>query len=167
MLDVPLFLATCGSIAAFYLVAHQDLYGRGWRAIARLPAMMALGIGLSINNGRAAIEGLLGHDVEFVRTPKRGGAVVEGPRYRARWAWHNMLELGFGLYCTASLLIAMFTRSWASVPFLLLFCAGFSWVAVASLREALGARLSAQGEPGLATQAPSTHSSPSPQSMLS
>ena len=167
MLDVPLFLATCGSIAAFYLVAHQDLHGRGWRAIARLPAMMALGIGLSINNGRAAIEGLLGHDVEFVRTPKRGNVVVGGPRYRARWAWHNMLELGFGLYCTASLLIAIFTRSWASVPFLLLFCAGFSWVAVASLREALGARLAAQGEPRLAAQAPSTHSSPSPQSMLS
>ncbi|MBW1904897.1 MAG: glycosyltransferase, partial [Deltaproteobacteria bacterium] len=27
LLDVPLFLATCGSVAAFYVVAHHDLYG--------------------------------------------------------------------------------------------------------------------------------------------
>ncbi|MFW2390662.1 MAG: glycosyltransferase family 2 protein [Polyangiales bacterium] len=167
MLDVPLFLATCGSIAAFYVVAHRDLYGRRWEAIRLLPAMMALGIGLSINNGRAALEGLFGHDVEFVRTPKLGDALSKGPRYRSKWTWHNMLELVFALYCTTSLLVAIVTRSWASVPFLLLFCVGFSWVAVASLREALGTRLVAQGDPGLAAQAPSTHSSPSPQSMLS
>jgi glycosyltransferase involved in cell wall biosynthesis len=170
MLDVPLFLATCGSVAAFYVVAHQDLYGSRCGAIVRLPAMMALGIGLSINNGRAALEGLFGRDVEFVRTPKRGahyGKLVSASRgYRGRWLWHNAVELGFGFYCTACLLIAIVTESWASVPFLLLFCAGFAWVGVASLREALRLRFG-QGESELTAQAPSTHSSPSPQSMLS
>jgi len=168
MLDVPMFLATCGSVAAFYVVAHHDLYGGRWEAIKRLPVMMALGIGLSINNGRAAIEGLFGRDVEFVRTPKRGvldaGAKLPAKGYRGRWPWHNTVELVFALYCTASLLIAIATQSWASVPFLLLFCAGFSWVGLASLREAL---LLGQGDVELAAQEPSTHSSPSPQSMLS
>jgi len=168
MLDVPMFLATCGSVAAFYVVAHHDLYGGRWGAIKRLPVMMALGIGLSINNGRAAIEGLFGRDVEFVRTPKRGvldaGAKLPAKGYRGRWPWHNTVELVFALYCTASLLIAIATQSWASVPFLLLFCAGFSWVGLASLREAL---LLGQGNVELAAQEPSTHSSPSPQSMLS
>ncbi|NNE20775.1 MAG: glycosyltransferase [Myxococcales bacterium] len=168
MLDVPMFLATCGSVATFYVVAHHDLYGGRWEAIKRLPAMMALGIGLSINNGRAAIEGLFGRDVEFVRTPKRGvldaGAESGAKGYRGRWPWHNTVELGLALYCTASLLIAIATRSWASVPFLLLFCAGFSWVGWASLQEAL---LPGQGDVELAAQEPSTHSSPSPQSMLS
>ncbi|MBW1904602.1 MAG: hypothetical protein JRJ24_04715, partial [Deltaproteobacteria bacterium] len=37
LLDVPLFLATCGSVAAFYVVAHHDLYGGRWQAIKRLP----------------------------------------------------------------------------------------------------------------------------------
>ena len=168
MLDVPMFVATCGSVAAFYIVAHQDLYGGRWEAIKRLPAMMALGIGLSVNNGRAAIEGLFGRDVEFVRTPKRGsldGRPELGAKgYKGRWPWHNTVELGFGLYCTASLIIAVTTQSWASVPFLLLFCAGFSWVGLASLREAL---LRGQGDSELTEQEPSTHSSPSPQSMLS
>ena len=170
MLDVPLFLATCGSVAAFYLVAYHDLYGGRWQAIKQLPVMMALGIGLSINNGRAAIEGLFGRDVEFVRTPKHGavdGAPGSGTySYRGRWPWHNAIELGFGLYCTATLVVAIVTRSWASVPFLLLFCAGFTHVGVASLYELLRLR-SAQGDSELTAQAPSTHSSPRPQSMLS
>jgi cellulose synthase/poly-beta-1,6-N-acetylglucosamine synthase-like glycosyltransferase len=170
MLDAPLFLATCGSVATFYVIAHHDLHGGSWQAIKRLPAMMALGIGLSINNGRAALEGLFGRDVEFIRTPKRGaidGQPISGTGcYRGRWPWHNTIELAFGLYCTATLLIAVVTKSWASVPFLLLFSSGFTYVGVASLCEALRVRL-AQGDSELSVQAPSTHSSPSPQSMLS
>jgi hypothetical protein len=170
LLDVPLFLATCGSVAAFYAVAHHELHGQRWQAIKRLPVMMALGIGLSINNGRAAIEGLFGRDVEFVRTPKQG--VVDGEpalgtyRYRGRWPWHNAIELGFGVYCMATLLVAIATKSWASVPFLLLFCGGFTYVGLASLYEAFRLRV-AQGDSEPTAQAPSTHSSPSPQSMLS
>jgi cellulose synthase/poly-beta-1,6-N-acetylglucosamine synthase-like glycosyltransferase len=170
MLDAPLFLATCGSVAAFYVVAHHDLYGGYWQAIKRLPLMMALGIGLSINNGRAAVEGLFGRDVEFVRTPKRGDVDCEpssGSRgYRGQWPWHNTVELALGLYCTATLLVAIVTKNWASVPFLLLFCGGFMYVGFASLFEALRPKL-AQGDSELTEQAPSTHSSPSPQSTLS
>jgi hypothetical protein len=170
MLDVPLFLATCGSVAAFYVVAQSDLYDERWQAIKRLPAMMALGIGLSINNGRAAIEGLFGRDVEFVRTPKRGAAddapVARAGCYRGRWSWHSTIELGLGIYCTATLITAIVTGSWASVPFVLLFCTGFTYVGVASLYEALRLRLG-QSDSELEAQAPSTHSSPSPQSMLS
>lgn len=170
MLDVPFFLATCGSVAAFYLVAHRELYGGVWQAAKRLPLMMALGIGLSINNGRAAIEGLFGRDLEFVRTPKRGdvdgepGSATQD--YRGRWPWHTTVELAFGLYCTSTLVVAIATESWASVPFLLLFCAGFTYVGVHSVVEAWRPR-SVQGEADVTAQAPSTHSSPSPQSTLS
>lgn len=168
MLDLPLFLATCGSVAAFYVVAHHDLYGGSWKAIKQLPLMMALGIGLSINNGWAAVEGLFGRDVEFVRTPKRGNSTQSSSTrgYRGQWSRHNAIELAFGLYCTATLIIAVATKSWASVPFLLLFCAGFTYVGFASLVEALRPA-HPQSDSELTAQAPSTHSSPSPQSMLS
>jgi cellulose synthase/poly-beta-1,6-N-acetylglucosamine synthase-like glycosyltransferase len=170
MLDAPLFLATFGSVAAFYVVAHHDLYGGYWQAMKRLPLMMALGIGLAINNGRAAVEGLFGHDVEFVRTPKRGDVGAEpssgAEGYRGRWPWHTTVELAFGVYCTATLAIAIATQSWASVPFLLLFCTGFMYVGVTSLLEASRPKPT-QGDSELTEQAPSTHSSPSPQSMLS
>lgn len=170
LLDVPLFWATCGSVGAFYVVAHRDLYGGRWEAIKRLPAMMALGIGLAVNNARAAVEGLFGRDVEFVRTPKSGvtdtGKRTEKPRYRGRWPWHNALELGFAAYCSGTLALAVSTQSWASVPFVALFAIGFSYVGVTSLVETLR-RPTDQGAAELTAQAPSTHSSPSPQSMLS
>jgi len=167
---VPFFLATCGSVAAFYVIASHDLHGSRWQAIKRLPAMMALGIGLSINNGRAAIEGLFGHDVEFVRTPKHGAVdgtpATKAVRYRGNWPWHNTIEIAFGIYCSATLVIAILTRSWASVPFVLLFCSGFAYVGIVSLFEALQLKLG-QGDAEPAAQEPSTHSSPSPQSMFS
>ncbi|MDH4282958.1 MAG: glycosyltransferase, partial [Myxococcales bacterium] len=170
LLDVPFFLATCGSVAAFYVIASHDLHGSRWQAIKRLPAMMALGIGLSINNGRAAIEGLFGHDVEFVRTPKHGAVdgtpATKAVRYRGNWPWHNTIEIAFGIYCSATLVIAILTRSWASVPFVLLFCSGFAYVGIVSLFEALQLKLG-QGDAEPAAQEPSTHSSPSPQSMFS
>ncbi|MEM7138224.1 MAG: cellulose synthase family protein [Myxococcota bacterium] len=169
MLDVPMFLATCGSVAVFYIVAHRDLYGSRWQAIKQLPLMMAIGIGLSVNNGRAAVEGLFGRDVEFVRTPKHG--VVDGRsrgavRYRARWPWHNLIELSFTAYCFATLILAVATESWASIPFVLLFCVGFGVVGVTSAIEALRNR-APHNELEVGTQAASTHSSPSPQSILS
>jgi cellulose synthase/poly-beta-1,6-N-acetylglucosamine synthase-like glycosyltransferase len=170
LLDVPFFLATCGSVAVFYVIASHDLHGSRWQAIKRLPAMMALGIGLSINNGRAAIEGLFGRDVEFVRTPKHGAVdgtpTTNAVRYRGNWPWHNTIEIAFGIYCSATLVIAILTRSWASVPFVLLFCSGFAYVGIASLLEALRLKLG-QGDAEPEAQEPSTHSSPSPQSMFS
>ena len=168
LLDVPLFWATCGSVAAFYVVAHRDLYGGTWEAVKRLPVMMALGIGLAVNNGRAAIEGWFGRDVEFVRTPKSGATDerrVSGlMAYPGHQPSHTLVELAFGIYCAATLGVALLTRSYASVPFVTLFCAGFLYVGITSLQEARRAR--SQGAEG-GEQAPSTHSSPKPQSMLS
>ena len=170
MLDVPLFLATCGSVATFYVIAQRDLHGGWTTAVRRLPGMMALGIGLAVNNGRAVLVGLLGGDVEFVRTPKRGdveeAAGSQDARYQGTWSWHNTIELGFALYCSITLVVAVVTRSWASIPFVLLFCVGFLYVGGMSLYEGLRIRRP-QGESERTEQAPSTHSSPRPQSMLS
>jgi hypothetical protein len=76
-----------------------------------------------------------------------------------------MLELALGLYCSATLVVAVATQSWASVPFVTLFSAGFLYVGATSLIEAR--KGSIQGEVDIDAQAPSTHSSPKPQSMLS
>jgi hypothetical protein len=131
---------------------------------------MALGIGLSVNNGRAAIEGLFGRDVEFVRTPKLGSGSARGAfalsGYRGRWPWHNAIELAFGLYCTGTVVVAIATQSWASLPFITLFSVGFLYVGVTSLIEALRPSVPHR-KLAAASQEPSTHSSPSPQSMLS
>ena len=137
LLDVPLFASTCGSIAAFYLVTHRALYDDTWTAVRRLPMMMALGIGLSINNARAVLEGLFGRDLTFVRTPKHGVTGVSGAwkpkRYRARWPAHSVVVLAFGLYFVVTIVLAVVTGSWLSIPFLVLFMVGFLYVGSLSL----------------------------------
>ena len=37
-----------------------------------MPILLALGIGMSVNNGKAVLEALFSNDSEFVRTPKYG-----------------------------------------------------------------------------------------------
>ncbi|MEM1414252.1 MAG: glycosyltransferase family 2 protein [Myxococcota bacterium] len=137
LLDVPLFAATCGSICVFYLVTHRALYGNLWDAIKRLPLMMALGIGLSVNNARAVLEGLFGQDNTFVRTPKHG---VKGradtwkkKKYRSRFPVHSIIELGLGVYFVVTIGLAVVTGSWITIPFLVLFMVGFLYVGALSI----------------------------------
>ncbi|MEO1474376.1 MAG: cellulose synthase family protein, partial [Pseudomonadota bacterium] len=139
LLDVPLFLATCGSITLFYLTTHWTLYTNLGEAIRRLPMMMALGIGLSINNTRAVLEGLFGNNSEFIRTPKHGiisktqGWVKK--RYKAGKTMHSVIEFCVGLYFVVTIGLAIATGSWASIPFLVMFMIGFLYVGSLSLYQ--------------------------------
>ncbi len=141
LLDVPLFATTCLSIVAFYLTTHTALYDDLWDGVKRVPLMMAVSIGLSINNARAVLEGLLGKESEFVRTPKHGIMHRSGSwvskRYRAGFmALANAVELAFGLYFVATIVLAVVTGSWVSIPFLVLFMVGFLYVGCLSLYQA-------------------------------
>jgi cellulose synthase/poly-beta-1,6-N-acetylglucosamine synthase-like glycosyltransferase len=137
LLDVPLFALTSGSIVLFYLTTHRALYGNLWEAVRRLPLMMALGIGLSLNNARAVLEGIFGGESEFVRTPKHGvtqnGQSWTKAKYRAGKNFFSWVEFGFGIYFVATIALGVFIGAWASIPFLVLFMVGFLYVGGLSL----------------------------------
>jgi hypothetical protein len=140
MLDAPLFATTCVSIVVFLVVTHRALYNDKWDAIKRIPLTMAVSIGLSINNARAVLEGLLGRESEFVRTPKHGILVKDSnwisKKYKASSKnLGTFLELGFGLYFFVTIVLAVFTGSWAIIPFLVLFLIGFLYVGTLSLYQ--------------------------------
>lgn len=141
LLDVPLFATTCLSIVVFYLTAHRALYSDMWDAAKRVPLMMAISIGLSLNNARAVLEGLLGNDSEFVRTPKHGILHRQGnwisKKYRSgATTLGTVLEVGFGAYFVLTILLAVITGSWVSIPFLVLFAIGFVYVGWLSVFQA-------------------------------
>lgn len=140
LLDVPLFAATSGSIVLFYLTTHRALYTGLWEAIRRLPLMMALGIGLSLNNARAVVEGLFGGPSEFVRTPKHGVTRTEESwtkkKYKAGKNFYALLEFSFGVYFVGTIALAVWIGAWASIPFLFLFMVGFLYVGGLSLYQA-------------------------------
>jgi cellulose synthase/poly-beta-1,6-N-acetylglucosamine synthase-like glycosyltransferase len=139
LLDVPLFAATCLSICIFYVATHHALYKNLWEAVKRLPMMMALGIGLSINNSRAVIEGIFGNDIEFVRTPKHGITTSKHTwkkkKYKTTWPVHSLIEIAFGLYFVATIGIAVYTGNWINIPFLVLFMVGFLYVGALSIYQ--------------------------------
>ncbi len=140
LIDLPLFLGTTGSIGMFYITAHRELYGRPWRALAKVPLLMSLGIGLSINNAKAVLEGVFGHETPFVRTAKHG--VGENTKeswrkksYRARRGLVPAIELLFAAYFVVTIIVAFRGGHFISIPFLLLFLIGYLYVGVFSIYQ--------------------------------
>src|SRR5512135_434807 len=76
LLDLPFFAAATMSVCVFYVASQREVGASRWQRVKYLPLLMALGIGLSVNQARAVVEALLGHQTGFTRTPKRG---VQGP----------------------------------------------------------------------------------------
>jgi cellulose synthase/poly-beta-1,6-N-acetylglucosamine synthase-like glycosyltransferase len=140
LIDLPLFMGTTASIGTFYVVAHKQLYGGNiWKAIAKVPLLMSLGIGLSINNAKAVLEGLLGYETEFVRTAKhcveQEDCKLSKMKYRARKGLVPIIELLFGLYFVVTIYVAIIGGHYISVPFLALFFLGYVYVGAMSIYQ--------------------------------
>ncbi len=147
VLDLPLVLATFGSIAVFYITAQRELYPRNWkRAVALLPFLMAAGVALTVINTRAVLEALLGVQSGFVRTPKYAitGNLknkAEQARYRRRSGWLPYIELAIGTYFLGMAAYAIDTYNFLALPFLTLFVGGYYWAGLSTLFEEWQGRL--------------------------
>ncbi|MDX2081935.1 MAG: glycosyltransferase family 2 protein [Terrimicrobiaceae bacterium] len=138
LVDIPIFLATTVSIATFYIVAQRHLNPRDWlRDLLLLPMLLALAIGMSVNNARGVLEALLGRNSEFTRTPKYGhdgGARRQRTvRYLPIRSMLPAVEVLFAIYFAYCTWNAVMEGAWTSVPFLLLFLVGFVYVSAKSI----------------------------------
>jgi glycosyltransferase involved in cell wall biosynthesis len=138
MVDLPIFVATTVSTAVFYLCAQRELYPRTWkREIWFFPFVLALSIGLSINNARGVLEAIFNRNSEFSRTPKygivRAGQRWQESGYSAVRTVIPLVELIFAFYFTYFVFHAFQNHEFLSVPFLMLFQIGFAYVALGSI----------------------------------
>ncbi len=137
LLLVDLVLLVC-AMGPVYWYCAETLRARGggvWPAILfYLPVVVALGIGISLNNTRAALAGLAGRrEAEFVRTPKQGAAPGV---YQARGGpWSTATEIALAGYVAVAVGYALMNGIYPSVPFLMLFQCGFTVVAARTLTE--------------------------------
>ncbi len=138
LIDLPIFLATTVSIACFYICAQRYLNPRGWlRDILLLPCLISLAIGMSVNNARAVIEALANHQSGFTRTPKYGDA--PGRTHTRRKAYLPLtsilpfVEALLAVYFAYCAWQAILLHQWTSVPFILMFFIGFTYVSGKSL----------------------------------
>ena len=135
LVDVPVFLGTTLSVVIFYLMAQRVLRpNRWWREAWFLPFVLAVGIALSINNAKAVIEALIGHETGFTRTPKFAGQASPGRRYRMRGGLLvPLVELAFALYFAYSIYFAIQVGCYPPLPFLVLFGGAFAYASLGAI----------------------------------
>ena len=138
LVDLPIFFATSVSIALFYIVAQTHLNPRGWfRELWMFPLTLALATGMSVNNALGVVEAILNYRSEFSRTPKYGIQGERVPMHRVRYvplkSWLPLVELIFAFYFGYCTWNAAQMGHWLSVPFLLIFLGGFTYVASKSV----------------------------------
>jgi len=142
LVDVPIFLAASLSVGVFYICAQRDLHPKSWyKEILFMPILLALGIGLALNNARAVLEAVFNHESAFMRTPKYGiekkTQSWKSSRYTSIKTLLPFLELLFAGYFGFVLAKTAAMGQYFSLPFLLMFFGGFSWVAFSSLSQSL------------------------------
>jgi cellulose synthase/poly-beta-1,6-N-acetylglucosamine synthase-like glycosyltransferase len=139
LIDIPIFLTASVSVALFYICAQRELHPRTWmKEILLLPCLLALGVGLSLNNARAVLEAVFNHQSDFTRTPKYGIERKSQPwrscKYMPMRSLLPLAEMAFAIYFTYFVWFALQHRQFLSVPFLLMFQGGFLYVSLCSLR---------------------------------
>ena len=136
IIDLPLFTMATMAISGFYVASQRALYP-DWKAqIKYLPVLMSLGMALCLNNTRAAIEGWIGHQSSFLRTPKYGVVLQQDGLKKRKYSSQKTLlalaELFMAGYFGLVLYQAWITELYFGLPFLFLFHAGFLYIGLLS-----------------------------------
>lgn len=140
LVDFPVFAMATLSVCFFYVLSQREGGRSLWESLQIVPAVLSIGIGLSVNNSKAVIEALVGYETGFVRTPKYAVTADVGAEWRTksyikRKTLLPVVELAFAAWFTFGVLYAL-TEGLSAVtalPFLLLFLIGFLYVGLASL----------------------------------
>ncbi|MCH5284991.1 MAG: glycosyltransferase [Akkermansiaceae bacterium] len=107
MVTFTLFFLATVTVCTFYVVAEAIVRPkRWWMVFPLLLPLLALGVGMAVNNARAVLEALFSRSAEFVRTPKFGesgeGKLAVEQRARGYRALKSVLvplvELAFGMF---------------------------------------------------------------------
>ena len=137
--DLLVFAAATGSVFCFYLYSQKEVRQKLISTIALIPLVMMVGIGISLNNSKALLEGLFNTKSPFERTPKFNVQHKldewKSKRYRGKQNWLSYIELGLGVFFTGAIALAFYWDLYGSIPFLMLFQCGFLYTGLLSLAQ--------------------------------
>ncbi|MFC4993684.1 cellulose synthase family protein [Rubritalea tangerina] len=145
-LNVPIFFFGSVSVAMFYLMAQKALRPKTWyKEVFYLPILLALGIGMSVNNAKAVIEALCNHQTGFVRTPKYGvgeggqaaAAPVKSSRYKTMKSMMPLIEFAFAIFFSVVVISNFVDAKYLTAVLLSPFPIGFLYTSVPSLYRML------------------------------
>ncbi len=142
IVNIPIFFFGSVSVVVFYLTAQKALRpGSWWKELPYLPLLLALGIGMSINNAKAVIEALFNHQTAFIRTPKYGidqkKTDWKKSSYKAMKTLTPVVELLFGFFFLFVVVEAAAKGNLTSAILLLPFPVGFFYTSLSSMARLL------------------------------
>jgi cellulose synthase/poly-beta-1,6-N-acetylglucosamine synthase-like glycosyltransferase len=131
-IEAIVFGLTTVSVFLFYTVAQREL-NQNWKLRIRdLPFILAVGVGMCINNAVAVMEALVGHETPFVRTAKYRIETFrdrwKGKLYRSARKPTFFVELVLATYMVAGFFTIAWIGEWAALPYLGLFVAGYVYI---------------------------------------
>ncbi len=140
LLEALVFGLTTASIVIFYVVALREVHA-DWKVRARdIPFILAIGVGMCVNNAWAVTEALAGHHTPFVRTAKYRIETLrdrwKGKFYRSARKPSFVVEVVLALYVLAGFVAIVAVRQWAALPYIALFVAGHVYVVSLSIVHA-------------------------------
>ena len=144
LVDLPLFAGATGVISRFYIYAQREIYTDWKTRLKYLPAVLAFGMGISLNNARGVLQALVGYETAFLRTPKyqvvtkRDGWL--GKQYGLRKNILTYFELAMGCYLVLAMAYTLLKGLYFPIPFLGLFAFGFYYVGAMSLWQGVWQR---------------------------
>jgi hypothetical protein len=149
-------LAALGPLS-LSVYAQTQLYPDWKQRLYGVPLVLLFGTGIALSITVAVVEALCNRKSPFVRTPKfrieSRADTWMNKSYRLPFPWLSLAELCLAGYCAAGLLQAWQQGAVLINPYLFLYTAGFTAVALVSLWEAVQSRVSMPGhapepEPG-------------------
>lgn len=141
------------SFIIFYIVTVREIHKENWlESLKYIPVAISVGIGLSVNNAKAALGALLGKRSEFKRTPKfavsSSGSGDSPTDWRSRSYVPSkettaLAEVSLGMIFFAQTIYVIyagyvlgeFSRFIGWIPFLLLIQSGFLYVGFLAIRH--------------------------------
>ncbi|MDG5814194.1 glycosyltransferase [Chitinispirillales bacterium ANBcel5] len=126
-----MILATSGP-STMYMVSQYYVGNKIRKQIFLIPALMLIGTGLAVNNGKAVLEALFKLKSPFHRTPKKGQSAGK-QTYKPIKDLTCIVEILLGVYCLISFRMFLGYTNFLVSPFLVLYASGFLFVGVISI----------------------------------
>jgi cellulose synthase/poly-beta-1,6-N-acetylglucosamine synthase-like glycosyltransferase len=146
-LDVPMFVTAMLSFLMFYTMAQYEQFHKWHRKLIYVPMLVALGVGLVLNNAKAVLEAMFRSESPFPRTPKYNVTSSEDKEkwkkcdYKTGRGILPYIEVTIGLYFMFTAYIALMRQAYIAMPLMLVFASGTLYVGLLSLLHSHGVGL--------------------------
>ncbi len=134
------FIIGAFGFPVLYLNALRDTYPDWTRRAWLIPFLMSVAMGISLNNARAAVDGLFRNGGVFARTPKWGTNAASIYRLAERKG-QAIVEMLLGIYMLATYIYCMVSAQIILLPFVGLYAIGFLVTGTQSYLSTLRASL--------------------------